>query len=102
MKSDKKIGVKTVKGGIIEILTSLAVMIGALAIAIYDNSVSSTTRFQSRFVGYLLTFVVAFLCFVDGIVTIPLAIQRKKKNKNKETQNIEAATKEDDKDSKKE
>lgn len=81
MKKDKKVGVHTIKGGIVEIIISLAILIGNFALTIYDNFVSSTTRFYSRFTIYLLIFILSFLSLLDGIMTILVILKDKKKNK---------------------
>ncbi len=83
MKKDKKKNAKTIKGAIIEIIVSLIVLVGFFALSVYDNSVSATVRFQSRFVFYILVFVVAGLSLLDGIISIPCII-KKRKAKNDE------------------
>lgn len=84
MKKEKKVGVHTIKGGIIEIIISFIILIGNFALTVYDNTVSATPRFYSRFTIYLFIFILSFLSLLDGIMTILVILKDKKKNKNDE------------------
>lgn len=85
MKKDKKFHPNTVKGGIIETVISLVILVGVFALAVYDNDVSSTTRFYSRIGFYILIFVVALISFLNGIMTIIIVSRNKNKNKEDKT-----------------
>lgn len=84
MKKEKKVGVHTIKGGIIEIIISFIILIGNFALTVYDNTVLATPRFYSRFTIYLFIFILSFLSLLDGIMTILVILKDKKKNKNDE------------------
>lgn len=86
MKKDKKVGAHNVKGAIIEIIISLIVMAGVFALTVYDNHISTTSRFYSRIGYYALFFGLALISFISGIFVL---VSLKKQKKNQEPENSE-------------
>ena len=79
---NKKIGVNSIKGAIIEIVVSLLVLCGTL-IVFFIASQSANGLVDTMELLLICAFASIFF-LLDGIITIPYVIKQKRIQKNKE------------------
>lgn len=87
-KQNKETKPKTIKGAILEIILSILAIcaIFALTIFFYESYKKQSYRFQEAFTYMLFMFGLAFIFLLDGIISIPVIIKKRKTEKSQKLQ----------------